>query len=158
MRRSSNTVNRLAREVALGLGRASPQEGRGLLVPIGHPGAQGVVDLFGAGASAPRQRPLAEDLSDALDEVEPGRGLGHPSSSRFTTALPATAECKRRNKGAHLGRPPPDEIAGASIQCVCSTILYGWCEGAEIRGKALSVVAEGLLVAVAGFELAAKGL
>src|SRR5262249_45260544 len=57
VRRSSDTVDILTLEVALGLGRTAPQERGGLLVPLGHPSLQGGSDLLRAAAVTPGQRP-----------------------------------------------------------------------------------------------------
>lgn len=60
----------------LGLGWAAPQEGRGLAVPVGDPGTQRGLHLRGAAARAAGEGALLEDLPEALDQVEPGGGLG----------------------------------------------------------------------------------
>ena len=58
------------------LGRATPEEGRRVPMPLADAGVHGLLDLVGAGAVAPGERPLAEDLPEALDEVEPGSAFG----------------------------------------------------------------------------------
>ena len=76
MRRSSNPIDIDALELALGLGWSPPEEGRGPTVPVGDAGAQGGLHLRHGAAGAPGEGALGEDLPEALDQIEPGGGLG----------------------------------------------------------------------------------
>ena len=76
VRRSSNTVEILTFEVAPGLGRPAPEEGRGPPIPVADASVGGAVDVVRAGAVALGERSLAQDLSEALNEIEPSGGLG----------------------------------------------------------------------------------
>ena len=54
-----------------------PEEGCGLLIPIADAGAHGVVGFLGAHARAIGEHLLAENLSEAFDEIVLGGALGN---------------------------------------------------------------------------------
>ena len=45
--------------------------------PIGDAGVESLTSLLAVGIAAPFQRPLPQDLPEALNETEPGSGAGH---------------------------------------------------------------------------------
>src|SRR6185437_1862076 len=77
VRRSSNPIEIGALELSLGSGRASPQERSGTPVPIRGTRLQGRNEQIGTVEVASRQGALPEDLPEALDQVQPGRGCGY---------------------------------------------------------------------------------
>src|SRR5437762_8112687 len=76
VRRSSNAIRVAAFEPAGRFRWPSPQEGGGIAIPVLDTGLQRGGDLLGAAAGAAVQRPLGQHLPIALDEVQPGGGLG----------------------------------------------------------------------------------
>ncbi len=76
LRRSSNTIEVFALELAAWLGWPPPEEGRGVAVPVGDPGMECGRHLSDGATDAPGEGTLVEELPEPLDQVEPGGGLG----------------------------------------------------------------------------------
>ena len=76
MRRSSNAVDISALALASRLGGLSPEKGSRVTIPIGDARVQGIVHLSHAATNASGKRALVENLPEALDQIEPGCGLG----------------------------------------------------------------------------------
>jgi hypothetical protein len=79
------------------------------LIPIVHASVQGTVHLLRAGADTPGERALAQDLPEALDEVEPGGafGQGHEVTAwvpQFHNMV-STLQCNGRQSTMRYASP-----------------------------------------------------
>lgn len=100
MRRSSNTADVGALEMPPRFVRSSPEEGRGVMIPIGDAGVHGVVNIVRAGAVASSERPLAEELPEASMRLSQAARFG--SGTRWKRGWPqfhsmvSTGQCSGR--------------------------------------------------------------